>query len=59
MAPEPNPYRERLGISVPSLVAARTHRVANTYALLIVMGDLAHGEDLSPTGPLELRNDIG
>jgi hypothetical protein len=46
MIPAPNPYCERLGISVPSLEAASTHPEANTYALLIV-ALLEHGSPMT------------
>lgn len=46
MAPGANSYCERLGISVPSLAAVRSHPEANTYGLLIV-ALLQHGRPMT------------
>lgn len=46
MAAGANTYCERLGIAVPSLTAVRSHREANTYALLIVTL-LEHGRPMT------------
>ena len=46
MAPDTNAWCERLGISVPSVAATRTHPAANTYALLIVTL-LEHGRPMT------------